>query len=546
MTMDRSTIADQPVELREYLEVLRRRKITVLLVTGLLIALGLAQSFRQTPVYEAESRLLIKPLPSNPYPNVDTESEVVASLPVAALVRDEVGLAQSPDSLLDGLTVTSTVDTEVATISYQSPEPEIAQRVANSFAQSYIDYRRDQEQKSIRSARESIEQRIGAVREDLRDVATDITKAETGGQESLVTTLETERSALIARLGLLEQQLDDVSPDSPSSVESGEVLELAALPTSPASPDHSKNGVLAGIIGLVLGVGTAFVRERLDDRFRGRDDVEAVLNAPVLATVQRYQQLRGSHPLVLLAEPEGSSSEAYRSLRTTLKFVSAQRGVESILITSPSQGEGKTVTTANLGIALAQAGSRVIMVSADLRRPTLESYFGIPNRLGLTSWLLGEEPYWQPLLLEVPDLPNIRVLPSGPVPANPAELLDSPLFAKLVRELEQNSDMVLLDSAPTLPVADPSIIATRVGGVVVVLDAGSTPRSAGAHAHEQLVRVGANLLGTVLNRFDPSSPLYSSYYSSQNYYGRRRTGRSGSEQEASPASESRPWWRLPG
>jgi len=134
--------------------------------------------------------------------------------------------------------------------------------------------------------------------------------------------------------------------------------------------------VLGAILGLALGIGLAFFRERLDDRFRGRADVERALEGPVLATVPRFTGIKASsYQLVVNSQPQGAAAEAYRSLRTNLQFITEQQDISSLLVTSPSAGEGKTVTTANLGMALAQTGRRITLVSADLRRPTLERYF---------------------------------------------------------------------------------------------------------------------------------------------------------------------------
>ncbi|MFN2489079.1 MAG: polysaccharide biosynthesis tyrosine autokinase [Actinomycetota bacterium] len=524
---------EQPVDLREYVAVLRRRKWTILSVVAVLVTAGLLLSLRQTPVYEAESRLLITPLPNNPFPNVDTESQVVASLPVANLVREDLGLSASPDSLIQNLTVVATVDTEVATVRYASTDPQLAQEAANSFSENYIEYRRSQALETIRADERTVRRKIDGVRDQLKDVLQRIEEARQAGNDTEAAALETDRAALGARLGVLQQQLDDTSADPTVTLEGGQVLELATLPASPSSPDHTKNAVLAGIVGLLLGVGAAFVRERLDDRFSDRADVERVLGAPVLATVQRYAPGQDPRELVLLGRPEGPASEAYRSLRTTLKFITSQQGIKSVLVTSPSAGEGKTVTTANLGVALAAAGHRVALVSGDLRRPTLEGYFRIDNRVGLTTWLLGEQTQtwllgeeieWYKLFRET-GIANVAVLPSGPIPSNPAELLASPALKRLIEELEANFDLVLIDSAPSLPVADTSILASHVGGVIVVLDATRTARSAGAHVQEQLVRVGANILGTVLNAFDPSSAMYASYYGSDGYYSSYRADR---------------------
>ncbi|MGH2808084.1 MAG: polysaccharide biosynthesis tyrosine autokinase, partial [Actinomycetota bacterium] len=301
----------------------------------------------------------------------------------------------------------------------------------------------------------------------------------------------------------------------------GDVLEAASTPEQPFSPDHPRNGALGLFAGAILGIGVAFIRERLDDRFRGRPDVERVLEAPVLATVPRFAHgKRFENSLPVLSEPKGPASEAYRNLRTGFQFLASQRGYQTLLVTSPSAHEGKTSTVANLGVALSQAGRRVVIVSADLRRPNLERTFGAQNELGLSSWLLGEEDDLRKLVLEHPDIPNLSLMTAGRVPSNPAELLTSPRLRELIDRLTQYFDLVLFDSPPVLPVADAVILASHLDSVILIFDAASTGRNAALHAKEQIERVGGTIIGCVLNAFDPSNTPYyyePHYYSA--YYG---------------------------
>lgn len=190
-----------------------------------------------------------------------------------------------------------------------------------------------------------------------------------------------------------------------------------------------------------------------------------------------------------------------------------------MLITSPSAGEGKTISTANLAVALAQAGQRVIVVSGDLRRPAIEDHFNLDKRArsgGLSTFLSGQDGDLFELIRD-PGIQRVRVLPSGPVPPNPAELLASPRLGELVAELEEACDLVLFDSPPLLAVTDSAILASKVRAAILVIDANSTHRSAALRAKEELERNGGVLLGSMLNAFDPASSPYG--YGSYGYYG---------------------------
>lgn len=518
--------ADESADLRHYLGILKSRKWTILVVTAVVIAAALLLSYRQTPLYRAEARVLVNPLPSaivTTVPNqlaapvnLQTEKEVVASVPVAQLVAEELDVAD-PTELLDDLEVEALADTEVLVVTYTSPDARIAARAANSFAENYIRFRVRQALESVITTRSSVEDRIDATRDNLEGLAERIERARKAEDDALVSTLETERTALVARLGVLQERLEGVQTEDSVRLAAGDVIEPATRPAAPSSPDHVVNGLLAAIAGVVLGTGLAFFRERLDDKFRGRADIERALEAPVLAAVPKFRPGKGASAkpfeLMVAAEPKGTASEAYRTLRTSVQFIASQQGIRSLLITSPSAGEGKTSTTSNLGAALAQAGKRVILLSADMRRPTLERFFGVRNRHGLSTWLLGEDVDDDPMsLLQDSDVPNLRILACGPVPSNPAELLASPRLARLLNELELNADMVLVDSPPVLPVADAAILASHVGGSILVVDAAASHRSATLHAKEALERVGTGVIGTVLNAFDPGTSPYDYYY----------------------------------
>jgi capsular exopolysaccharide synthesis family protein len=443
---------------------------------------------------------------------------LISSETIAARVVEEVDRAVDIEQILPDLEVEAQGETQVLRISYTAADPELAQEVTQAFADTYLAYRRDQAVEDVLQESEIVEQRVQSVSEQLTDVTEDLAEAERTDDSALAASLETQRSVLIARLGVLQQQLDDLESESAAGRNPGDVIEPAAVPRAPSSPDHLRNGILGLFFGGLLGIGLAFLRERLDDRFRDRSDLERAIEAPVLAIVPRYSSK------TRLVSAEGSqmaATEAYRSLRTNLQFIVAQRGSKSFLVTSPSAREGKTSTTANLGHLLAQTGERVIIVSSDLRRPSLGAYFDIEEggeEKGLSSWLASDGlTLWD--IIADPGIPNLRVIPSGPLPPNPAELLTSSRLPRLVQLLEANADFVLFDSPPILPVADPAVLAASVRDTLLVVNAASTQRSATIHARAELERVGAKLIGAVLNSFDrgTSPNYYGSYknYSSQ-------------------------------
>lgn len=237
--------------------------------------------------------------------------------------------------------------------------------------------------------------------------------------------------------------------------------------------------------------------------------------------MQRSSVPPGPESLVTLLDPRSPVAEAYRTLRTNIQFSSLEKPVRTLLVTSPRPNEDKSVAVANLAVAFAQAGSRVILVDADLRRPALHLLFNISNEQGLTSSLLsagggnpinGKGKAMGYASTELPlvqtSVANLRVLPSGPLPPNPAELLSSALMRDLIERLRDEADYVLFDAPPVLAVTDASVLATRLDAALLVLKAGRTTRDEAREAKEQLEKVHANLLGTILNNASHSRSHY--------------------------------------
>jgi capsular exopolysaccharide synthesis family protein len=220
--------------------------------------------------------------------------------------------------------------------------------------------------------------------------------------------------------------------------------------------------------------------------------------------------------LVTLDDPKAPSSEAYRTLRTNLLFMSVSGPVGKLLVTSPVAGEGKTTSAANLAVVLAQAGQRVLLVGSDLRRPSVHRHFGVSNRVGLSSVLSG-----QASLLEAvndPGIRGLRVMSGGPVPPNPTELLGSLAMKDFLDQAAQVTDWVILDAPPVLGLADAAVLATLCDATLFVVNE-TTNRRVLAHARDQLAKVRARVVGTVLNNFGPAfSYYYSDYYAYTSQY----------------------------
>jgi capsular exopolysaccharide synthesis family protein len=500
--------------LKEYLQVLRVRKWTVFAVLGIVVGSALAYSLTRTPIYEAEARVQARPTvltttdPAGAELNMETEVQIATSNNVARIATESLGVQESDTELLEALTVSVEGTTEILIFVYSDPNPRFAQRAAQAFAEAYLEDRTTTATRDLDSLTGPIQEQLDAVSSELAEVNAELTQttddAETAALEGRITELVSERA-------ILRGELEELT--TPASLSVGTVIREAERPGEPASPDHILNFAMALLVGLGLGVGAAFVQERLDDRLRGRADLESHAGVPVLAVVGnvRSWRRRDQVKVVTLTEPESSVAEAYRTLRTGVLFDAASNTTKMILLTSAEAGEGKTTTTANLGVSLAQAGKRVVLVSADLRRPRLQDFFGKDQGPGLTNVLAGELTLSE-ALSRVPQMQNVSMLPSGPVPGNPAELLSSQSMRSLLLELRSEGDFILIDAPPLLAVADSLMLAQLVDGVILVADSERTHRSAVLQTRQLLARVNARMIGAVLNNFDVSRTRgYQSY-----------------------------------
>jgi capsular exopolysaccharide synthesis family protein len=273
--------------------------------------------------------------------------------------------------------------------------------------------------------------------------------------------------------------------------------------------------------GLLLGVGVAFLLERLDNRVKMPDQIKNELGLTFLGMVPLVNEEPGQPLLVNRKVPAGFG-EAFRAFRTNVRLSIASDGMRSVVVTSACAGDGKTLVASNLAVTLALAEQRVLLIDADLRRPTLHAAFNLKKEPGLTNLLIGDGEAVN--LIRRTRVPRLHILTAGTLPPNPSELLDSRRFKKFLLQLGKYYDWVVLDSPPVLPVTDAIVLADVASGVIFVAAAETTPLPAARNAIEQLRRAPAPLLGAVLNRVDLKrrSYYYTKYYrrEDEGYYER--------------------------
>jgi capsular exopolysaccharide synthesis family protein len=502
-------IGDAP-GIREYLAILWRRRWYVVGPLILIVALTFVWVARQAPTYTSSSQVLVLNPSVSPtqgpigFINMETERSLASSLEVGQYAKEVTGSEESASELLSGLSVDIVPETEILIFRSTQLDPALAQERAQALAEGYVKYRQEQFLQEVLQRSETIQEQIDSTQSDLEGINQSL-ETTSGDAERRV--LESRARALEARLDLLQQSLVLTS----DQLRVGQVVQPA---TNPAINNSAPQRlILANLVGLALGVALAFMMERLDDRLRGRQDLEQHSTAPVLAVVPKIAKWRsGDDPfLAVVSAPDSPAAEAYRTLRTGIMFAASQGLVKTILLTSAEGGEGKTTTASNLGVTLASAGKKVILVSGDLRRPRLQHFFGLRNGLGLTNVLAGEKELYE-VLQQPRDMANLRILNSGPVPGNPSELLTSPRMQKIIADLRDQADIVLIDGPPILTLADSLVLSRLCDGVLFVAHAHKTKKSAVDQSRQQLAQVNAVMLGSVLNNLDPrKATAYSSY-----------------------------------
>ena len=500
----------QSAPLRDYLEILRRRKWIVLSVTVLFVLGAAGYSLLKTPVYQASTDVLLTQDPSSsltgvqsldlstqPDRFVQTQANLARGSEIAQRVIAQLRLqGTSVQDFLNHSSVSAVPNANVLSFAYQSTSADVATSVASAYAGQYIAFRHQLERDALEATRRQVQAQI----------------------DQLAATGDT-RSALYASLVDKERQL--------ATMEALQSTDVYVVRTSNSavqvSPRPVRDVLLGFVLGLVVGIGLAFLREALDTRVRGAQAIANSLGLPLLARIpEPPQRLRTDNELVMLADPMSGDAEPYRILRTNVEFSTLDLDVRSIVFTSAIENEGKSTTVCNLAIALARTGKRVLLVDLDLRRPSIHRFFGLAGADGVTQAVLGHVPLKEAVsrvpsesLLAgtervQPDPPpgaswhvgdwekgRLDVLVAGAIPPDPGEFVASRALDETLGKLRTWYDLVLIDAPPMFGVGDAMALSARVDAMVVVVRIETARRGMLAELHRALQTTPAIKLGFV-------------------------------------------------
>lgn len=485
-----------------YLRVLRRGALAVLATFVVFTAAAVFLSLRQQPLYRASAEVflnsqdLVAALSGvavsyfDPVRDSQTQADLAGTPPVAQRAIQLAGVRnRTPDELLGSTSVSASSNADVLTFSVTDTNAAEAAHLATSYAKAYTSYRQQLDTQSLERARVEIQQRLDQL-------------------------TASRRSALYANLTEKEQQLRTMEVLQGSKT----LLIRSAGGAAQIQPRPARNGILGGVLGLVFGIGLAFLLDALNTRVRTTAEVQERLDLPLLGRVAGppRRQRTGTSRLVMLHDPRALEAEAYRILGTNLEFVNLDRGAKTIMITSALRAEGKSTTAANLSVTLARTGHRVTLVDLDLRLPTIHKVFGIEEGMGLAHVILGRATL-EEALVKIPVVDDaapqsssngaggsfLQVLQTGPLPPNPSEFLDSRALTEILSEVQRISDIVIVDSPPLLGLSDAVKLTRKVDALVVVARLSLIKRPTLSELHRVLDAAPTAKLGIVVTGATP-------------------------------------------
>ncbi len=487
-----TAIEDETLDVRRYISVFLSRWWLMVLVPLVMGLAAFAYSRHQEPVYEAKATLLVQQRRGGLTPGASdfalseqlasTYSRLVRTSPFLTRVLEKNDLPQDVASLKKMIAATPDSNPPVVEIAVRHTNPVMAATIADVVAHEFIDY--------------VIEQRLAEIAR-LQSAAT---------AQGIINVQELVAAQLSAVDGLY-------------------LLEPVVIPAVPVLPRSSQNIILGVLVGILLATGGALFLESLGDTVRSPEEIGRKFGVTTLGTIFRWSaQDADDRGLVLWKAPSSSYAEAFRQVRANIQFATANKPGNVFLVCSPGPGEGKSTVTCNLAIALAQSGKRVVVVDGDLRRASVHrKLLGTRREPGLSNFLA--DPSTQASnIASATAIQGVSVIPSGPTPPNPAELLGSQRMAALLAQLKQEFDIVLVDSPPVLLVADGALLASQVDGAIIVVDGTRTRTSSLKAALDTLRNTKVHILGVIINKLKRSRFGYGygygySYLYYYSYYG---------------------------
>jgi capsular exopolysaccharide synthesis family protein len=508
-------------EIRRYPRVIWKWLWLIIVCTVIAGAVAYVLSSRIEPVYRATATVVVQattsPIPGYDYsqPAVVAHAELMRKESVMEQVITSLGLPYSTAALRAKTSIQTSTNSPLIKVSAEDIDALTAQQIANTTVDVYIQQNRE----TVQAAAQEF---LSQIQNEISKTSARIDELEAKqGTVGLTPEEADELKGLQDDLESLKAQRTLWYTDLAASMAAERVSmgAVASLPTSPVSPNTRQSVALACMLGLVVSTGGVFLKEYLDRSVRTAEDISVLTGLSTLGAIPKFKtgpDQKGG--LITAAHPRSSVAEAFRMLRTSLQFATMDKPAKTLMITSPGPAEGKTCVMVNLAVILAQTGKMVIAVDTDLRHSTVHEIFDLSKDLGFSNLLLAQHPDVAGYLL-ANKVEGLKVLAAGPSPPSAADLLGSSRVPFLIEKLKKEADIILFDSPPVLAVADAAILAQKVDGVILVVDASHTRPEALVETASILSKGNARILGVVLNRVERgvSGPYY--HYRNSDYYG---------------------------
>ena len=503
------------VDLRFLIRSARRWWWILLLAPLITASLAVAYTKSQAPKYRADATLIVNPSGNQSFDYNSVMSAQQLTKTYQRLVKNSTVLAAASKDLNNDLTAGQIAamviantdgDTQLLLVSAVDTDPVRAAAVANAVATEFAKFIKTQATTSNGTTIDQLQAAYDSVDRQIKDTQSQIAtlKAQKNASDASV---QNQISALQANLGTLQPtytslltSLANAKASAAVSVDRVYVTVPAEVPRGPFSPNLMINLLLGIFAGCIVALGLVRMLVYFDNTVKATSDFLDIAGAPLLSTVQSAKNLvAGGQQVFVLDQPKSAAAESIRLLRTNIEFASAAKEIATIGVTSANPGEGKSTIAANLAVTLAQAGFMTALLDTDLRRPTQHRVFGVGNERGMSTLLTAVDRPWSWAAHETMT-PNLTLIPSGPLPPNPADLLSLDRLRQILADMRGSFDVIVVDTPPVLAVSDPLIIAAHVDGMILVAKSGKTRLDSVRKASETLQRGAIRIIGVVINQ----------------------------------------------
>lgn len=499
------------MEIHQFIAIIKSRKNIVIQSVIVIFIVAMLFSLLQKPAYKASATILLKEknvgssiifgdllrqFNAQPERSLQTQLKLLTIGPVLDKVIKKLNLNVSRQELLNKIDIKPEGQANMITIYVEDQSPRKAKEIANSLVAQYLANTRRSTSSDVSQAEKEVYKKLKDTEDNIIILAKEIAQKRKG--DIVPDDLTAKMDMATGLYVMLSEKHEQLRISEKLNTGDAYLIAPADIPTAPISPKPVSSGIFSLIGGLFFGVAVAMVVDQLDNTIKSSKDVEKLFDLPVIGQVplQEFIQKKGEQ-LVVRMKPKSAAAESYRTIRTNIQYFNIDENLKTIMITSGSPQEGKSLISANIAMAFAQANKKVALISCDLRRPSLHKIFHISNDNGLSNYLAGYSTMDE--ILHDVGIENITLIPSGPIPPNPSELLGSKKMESLINELENIFDFIIIDTAPVLVVTDCAVLAKFADGVLFVAKVNHTKKEDAKTIYTSLQATGVKQIGVVLN-----------------------------------------------